>query len=236
MLPGSFFYFDGEHIGHFGHFITEALSRLWCRDYIDLTGVPILTSHRFQRNFVTLLRPFGIQEKQILSVSQPVLVQKLLVSSQAFILDRTISRKIRGTYNKIANFYSAPNTPKRLYISRRDLNGQRALKNEREVEKLVKRLGYTVIHPQKLSLAKQVALFAGATDLIGPVGSGLYSALFSQSLKRIRILAPSTRMTLNDQLISAVTGVLGEYITGTPDNAEFSQTSPWVLNEELLTN
>jgi O-antigen biosynthesis protein WbqL len=70
--------------------------------------------------------------------------------------------------------------PRRIYLSRRLLSGGwHRLRNEEEVEAVMVRHGFTVVHPQTLSLREQFALMAGAGLVAGEYGSALHNTLFA---------------------------------------------------------
>jgi capsular polysaccharide biosynthesis protein len=86
-------------------------------------------------------------------------------------------------------------------VSRR-LAGKRRLANEPAVADLFRAHGFEIIEPERLSVPDQVAAFAGASHIAGPVGSGLYNAVFAPADVRRVILAPSNFHTPNDLLLS----------------------------------
>lgn len=67
----------------------------------------------------------------------------------------------------------------RLYVSRAQWSGGRTLVNGPEVEKAVTGRGFTVIHPETLSLRAQVEVFSRAERVLGEDGSGLHNSMFS---------------------------------------------------------
>lgn len=78
--------------------------------------------------------------------------------------------------------------PARLYISRTRTGEGSSLTNHAEIEALAERRGYTVMHPETLSLGRQVALFAGATHVIGEAGSALHNTVFSPAGTRVGVM------------------------------------------------
>jgi capsular polysaccharide biosynthesis protein len=76
-----------------------------------------------------------------------------------------------------------------LYVSR-SLSalrqpGYRVMRNEQQVEEAVRAHGFTVVHPETLSLREQIRTFAGVRFLLGPSGSGMLNAMFAERPERI---------------------------------------------------
>ena len=74
---------------------------------------------------------------------------------------------------------AATDSPKYIYISRRDIESFRCMRNEDEVELAMMRLGFAVVRPEDLSFDEQVATFARARIIAGPHGAGLSNAVFA---------------------------------------------------------
>lgn len=86
-------------------------------------------------------------------------------------------------------FPAAPGTgPERLYVSRARTASGSSLTNDAAIEALAVRRGYTVVHPEALALDRQVALFAGATHVIGEAGSALHNTVFSPAGTRVGVM------------------------------------------------
>ena len=73
----------------------------------------------------------------------------------------------------------ARGTEEALYVSRR-LNPRRP-SNEADVERALERIGFHVITAEKLSLAKQIELFAGSSVIAGAHGAGLANIVWSDA-------------------------------------------------------
>jgi hypothetical protein len=64
----------------------------------------------------------------------------------------------------------------RIFITR---TGTRRAYNQDEIADIAREFGFTVVAPESLSLAEQVALFSHATHIIGPSGAGFGGMLFA---------------------------------------------------------
>lgn len=70
-----------------------------------------------------------------------------------------------------------------IYISRGNLSKQngpeRILINDIEIESFMNSQGFISVYPEQMSFEKQIAVFSQAKNIVGPFGSGLHNALFS---------------------------------------------------------
>jgi len=78
-------------------------------------------------------------------------------------------------------FYEGAN-PSRVYINRRD---ERRLKNEKEVQNLLRANGFDIVTLEDLTLDQQVQLFAYADLIVGFHGAGLTNLLFCEKGTRV---------------------------------------------------
>jgi capsular polysaccharide biosynthesis protein len=81
--------------------------------------------------------------------------------------------------------------PRKLYVSRADAGGRRVL-NEDAMMRLLAPLGYELATLSGRSLADQVALFAGATHIVGLHGAGLANIVFAPAGGRLLELFPAS--------------------------------------------
>lgn len=174
----------------FGHWIIDTMPRLAMAatrpelaDHLFL--VPGI-DRRYQRETLQL---FGIPVER-LRVKRP---QQTLRCRQLAALDfgtwppmdilRSASRRF-----DLPEVSAAP----LVYLSRRKVDARR-IENEQEVEALLEKRGFRIIHPQDLSLGEQIALMKGAKVVVAASGSAATLVTFCE---------PGTKMlllyTIND--------------------------------------
>jgi len=196
-LPGRYV-FAGPARDHFGHFVLESLGRLWAvpgqdpapdgllflpRD-ADLSLGPLVCQHGA---LLEALCP-GLP---VLATTEPLVVDTLLVPGQAF----GHQDRITGTpefrrflRNRLESAFAADG-PDRLYVSRSGLRGvEKLVDGEARIEKLMRRAGYTIFHPERHDIATQIAHYRAARVLVGPDGSAFHLAAC--------VVAPGTRVAL----------------------------------------
>lgn len=97
--------------------------------------------------------------------------------------------------------------PRRLFLSRqKHPRSFRRLTNESDLFDVAKDYGFHLVHPQELPWLEQVALFDGATHIIGEYTSALHNHLFSPAGTRIVALGRLNRV------VSAVGAALGHEV------------------------
>ncbi|GLI21735.1 hypothetical protein GGQ86_000960 [Xanthobacter flavus] len=56
----------------------------------------------------------------------------------------------------------------------------RPLKNEMDIEAFFSERGFEIVYPETLTFSEQIHLFHGASKIVGPSGSGMLNAVFSE--------------------------------------------------------
>lgn len=77
---------------------------------------------------------------------------------------------------------------KKIYLSRSQIISHRNLKNENEVENIVKQLGYKVIYPEKLSIIEQAKVFNNAEVILGATGAAFTNIIFCKQGTKIGVI------------------------------------------------
>lgn len=205
-LPGRWIFASARIYGHIGHFLMEALGRLWAADCIGgrVDGLlslnsyhPTLDANGFdfrsleRRSHVmtkpsgyvaSLLRIFGgITNHHV--ATAPVRVEELYVPSQLLALRPSDAASHPGfrafARRSVQAICEAPGpaTPERVYISRTRLRADRGpLFQEEALERCLEAQGYTIIYPETLSVEEQLRLYWNATYIIIATGTAAHIA------------------------------------------------------------
>ena len=107
---------------------------------------------------------------------------------------------------------AAGDTPRRLYVSRRD-STKRRLENEVEIEAALVRHGFSIVTLTGVSFPDQVRLFRNVEIVVGPHGAGFANLLFCQPGTRVIELTPSTYVNPRFVRLSKVCGLRHEVET-----------------------
>ena len=122
----------------------------------------------WQRAIFDLLR---IDPARFHLVTKPLRVRALLVPEAGMVIRGGMSR-LHGTALGVRPI--GPGQGRRIWLSRSQLTDDRALVcNEAELEAILERRGWQVIHPQTLSVTEQIDALNGASVICGLEGSAL---------------------------------------------------------------
>ena len=217
-LPGAWFHLDSEWPGHFGHLMTEQLSRLWAWDRVrELEpDVKVLMTLQHDREpavlapfEIDILGAFGIAPDDVHVFTAPCRPERLYTSTGMFSLPRFIHPGMASIWDRVGDHVvqraERRRRPDRSFVSRRP-SLKRSCHNVDEVEAFFAGRGFEVVHPEDHPLAEQVALFRAAGTIAGFAGSGLFSLAFCKAPKRVFALGPDAYTARNEYLISALRG------------------------------
>jgi capsular polysaccharide biosynthesis protein len=214
---GVFYSFDSAFPSHFGHLMTETISRFWgwqhaVKEHPDVrpvithqAGKPALPAWKAE-----VLRALGIPVDDILWVreGEAVRVDALVAAMPQLVNPHYVDPAIAGTWAAIAAGVGddpAPTSgPEKIFLSRRR-QSQRTCSNAPQVEAFFEEQGYAIVLPEKLSFAEQVHLFRRAKVIAGFGGSALFNAMFN-SEARILVLTSRSYVAANEYLIASANG------------------------------
>lgn len=180
--PGTWMW-GGLLYNHFGHFLCESTSRLWALDYFsnDIEGILFFAKWEdrdvapasYHRGFVQLMGA----DCPIRVVRSPSTVEQLLVPGQGFGLGDMASGTdiFRQAIQTRFGTKVLAAGGRKLYISRSEMSPRKGgLLFEKHLETLLVAQGYDIFHPQKHSLAEQIARYKAATHVLAAEGSALH--------------------------------------------------------------
>lgn len=166
--------FGGPTIPHYGHQLTDGMARQWWRD--DNPSLITAPLSGYQLALAEMGSP-----RRIISPDRPTLFRRVVVPLPSILTDGVIHdvhdmehRRVAETALVRSDFHPGP----RIYVSRSRLRSARCVDGEQELEALLSRAGYQIIHPQDLPLADQIAAFNRARVIVGCSGSAMHTSLF----------------------------------------------------------
>ena len=198
----------GEQV--YGHWIVDYIPRLYLIGLANIpNNVPII--------FNSLPKWALIFIEKILTASQDIIENKYkLISIKECVIPcyTKIGHTFLGDISKAAwsslrKFFeisnqiigqknNGDNLPSKIFISREKVSTskEREIHNIDQIQNISEQNGYTIIHPQDLSLFEQARLFNHAEFIIGEDGSGLHSVIFSRKKLQLIVLMSPNRMNL----------------------------------------
>lgn len=192
--------FAGSMFGHFGHFLVDSLARIWAvdrlRDKIDgLIFTPKTNSGNIEHVVnvqFPLMQGLGV-DFPVINTTDPLRVETLYVPYQGIGVDdwSVGSDAYRAYMQRHGGTGIEPAGHEKIYISRSALPRQRSsYLSEKILEEHLEAAGYTIIHPQRMAKAEQIAQYRAATYIISPDGSPLHLlAYVGHSAQNVAVIA-----------------------------------------------
>ncbi len=235
--------------GHetYGHWLVDFLPRLWvlARCGYDLGRLRYVVPPELTKVARSLLAHLGIGRSQLVPYrywSEVLQVDQLLLPTGLRVHNRigTLFAEATAfwTSRLRARVPEQGETPTHLMVSRHRVIGARILTNRTQIEAIAASRGYTVVHPQEMTLSGQAALFAGARVVVGEYGSALHGSVYAapgtlaiglRGTSRhpsfvqsgvAAALGQHSGYVLGDTVLGATPGDIGQVFTVQPEDFE----------------
>jgi capsular polysaccharide biosynthesis protein len=174
--------------GGYFHWLTEALPRIAALRLVGLDEVPLIVPGR--------LTPIHHESLELLGVERWTPYRDGL-APDVLVWPRPVAPTGHPPRwacvwlrEQLLGGGRPPPARARLYISRRDAAARR-VGNETEVVALLRREGFEIVQPERLTLAEQAELFSEAAVVVAPHGAGNTNVLFSEGATLIEFFEPS---------------------------------------------
>ncbi len=217
-------YYDDPH---FGHWLTEGVSRLWYflenseKNFIFLTGnkmrhplTRLLIDFILRKETIWMkgINAMGIKFNSFRYVSEPAKVKNIIIPQCSMYEESEIADKHIEVTKKIANFltknyiFNKNNQP--VYLSRTKLvDPVSTYIGEGQIERYCIDNNFRILYPEKMSLREQVIAFNEHDIFVGLIGSAFHSVLFrGMSNKSINIYLGPKIFNENYKLIDKLMG------------------------------
>lgn len=211
--PGSFYDLNAGIPGHFGHTMMESVAKLWGWDAAksrnpDLKAYYRVPSAEFDTSLVTrLFSAFGISDSDIHFASQNERVDNLISPSLLWhnAVPYHFHPAVTTVWDRLRDDLARQDehSPRRLFVSRGPTASSRVCRNGPDVEKFFEERGFTVVHPELLSLEDQATLFFNADDIAGFAGAAMFNLIFAGRRPRVTVLSHESYTARNEQLIAS---------------------------------
>ncbi|HEX6665091.1 MAG TPA: glycosyltransferase 61 family protein [Solirubrobacterales bacterium] len=179
-------------LGHYGHFLTESVSRLWpLLPEAELKGLPVVCTMQSKFPFAReWAQAFGIDVAE-LPERGVVRFMKMFVPDPAWRLNVWISPEIRDIHMHARQNLSVPPCDEAgvLWLSRSGLDRNSCAYDEVLLEWIL-RDHVTLIHPEQMTLVEQIAAVEASEVVAGIVGSAFHTLLMAAKLPTCVLLCP----------------------------------------------
>ena len=215
--PGEFFSFDSAFPTHFGHIMTETISKHWgwqiARSHNP--DLRVVMTHQPGRDRLPpwkaqVLQALGVPIDDILWVTQDesVTVDSLVAAmpqlENPLYVDLGLGEAWETLYSGLGPDRLPRGRPEKIFVSRRS-KAQRWCVNTPEIESFMADQGFTVIHPETMPYAEQAHAFRSAKVVAGFAGSALYNMMLNPKAKVV-VLSSRSYVAANEYLMASAMG------------------------------
>lgn len=213
-LPGTYYHLDPFVALHFGHLMVETVPRLWGWDQVRslYPDAKVILQARTPGDRTStldrrLLGAYGIDPEDVVMVDGPVRVGRLAGASPLlhYAEPYSIHPSLSSTWDRLAGALVRPDADgrgERIFVSRPAGRLKRECRNTDEVEEIFRRFGFTVIYPERLSLAEQATAFARARVIAGFGGSGMLGLIYARQVETVIVLNHEGYTARNEYVVS----------------------------------
>lgn len=212
-------FYGGHLLPHYGHLITESISRYWVLDKYEY--IPVLMFARGQSDDAKRYLSHEIYERlncvgRLHIINDSVLVEELIIPEPAWIDTSYAYFEMRkAALNLYLKKSENSGRYRRVYLSRSGLEKREYgyIVDEDELEKKLVLLGFEIVHPQYLSFQDQIKIFNESEYVVGLIGSAFHTMLFAncEGLSCVYLCFGSPNVNFPN--IDAITNTKGYYVS-----------------------
>lgn len=206
FLKGEYIYAGHCH-NHFGHYLIETLPEL----YYAVKSRKRILFQRFlgQMNAVSsshslfFLNFFGISLNDVVFVDKFIQIESLEVNERIVTINNSISPSAREAYQFVSNSIYSDYEYEKIFLSRSRLKQDKRGSTE-ELDLLMEKKGFLVIHPQEINISEQIKIIKNASVIAGYDGSALHLSAFMKSGGKVVVMGE--RRNTNTKMINDLLG------------------------------
>jgi capsular polysaccharide biosynthesis protein len=221
------FVVDCHHTGTYGHNLLEALPGLMLLDHVP-SDVEIATSIPRSPTIEALIGSFGVDTARVRYYRGPLFCRSARLPERLVHLNRSVHPLAREAFSRMKRLaaHASIAPPERVFISRSGIQ-RRRLVNEADIERMFERHGFSIVHPERLPIADQIAVFANAPMIAGLGGSAMHNTVFTPPDSRVLLVSNLEWFMETDVLISQRDGQLGYVFGSSLDDADDVGERTW---------
>ena len=183
--------YAGPLIRHYGHFLLEGLSRLWFAK--ERPDIPIVWAcpETSGRQHVTDYTSWQAELLEILNISNPAIFasvplrfKELIIPDAGFV----IYSDFHPTQEAFLGACKRMVRPGlKLWLSRSALGDKATNLMEPTIERRLAEAGWTIIHPEQLSISEQLAFLSAAERIAGDEGSAFHTLVLLEDARDLKV-------------------------------------------------
>lgn len=229
----SAFFMPNIEPGNFGSFLLRSIAHIQALQQMDVAFDCYIATDRSPWIWQAI-EIFGLPRKPLFTVREVNgdIFENLFVFNDLY-REGVISGRVLRMFD-VASRLPGSGSGSKIYISRSSSGlwrpWYRVMRNECDVEAELSRLGFSIVYPETLSLSEQMALFRGATHVIGPSGSGMLNAMFSMPDVRVVDIETDTNSVRQHSKLYSSTKKVYSFLFCRPDCDERRPMHQWPYN------
>lgn len=169
---------------NYWHWHAQCVTNIQALKKADLFGKVKLLTPALNDWRLKSLYALGVKDPMLVKVRANLVRVKSLY--RPTFVDKTDQPNVHPatmeTFSEIRNFLTkrahSESLKRKIYVARFDAENARPLVNEQQLVDSLRRQGYEIVTPGKLSYEKQVNLFSQASVVVGAHGAGLTNIVF----------------------------------------------------------
>lgn len=187
----------GYLVHHWGHFLVEAVTRLWyfLENDTSIDKYVFFIDENEQReisgNYREFLELLGVWSK-VEIINQPAAYRCVLIPEVSFRCRAFYSPKYRELFDRVAENVKVDSSWKpldKIYYSRSQLSKGRPFEFGFEaLDNFFEKNGYTLLYPEKVPLSQMIFYIRNSQVVATPSGTLPHNMLFARQGQRVEIL------------------------------------------------
>jgi capsular polysaccharide biosynthesis protein len=185
IYPGTTLYL-GNFMNHYGHFITEFISKLWCVDNIQFDRIIVrpfifqngkVVLFEFAREILSIILP---PESKIEVLTDAAFFENIVIPSQGWPINSKCNSAVRSVYCKVHKaFLENVKASRRIFLTRHQRTSKR-IANLAQIEELAAQLGFEIINTETTHISEQLRKYANSSVIAGFDGTAMHNCLFAR--------------------------------------------------------
>lgn len=181
--------FGGYFINHWGHFLTDNISRLW--PLFDGSGTRVdrivffkhyLDVGELRGNFALFVEYAGLKDKIVICDAKTASFERLVIPDRSFDTGAAnYAREHRLVFDKIVNRVlgneDVQQTGGKVFLTRSAFNDREI--NVDLIDDFFGDNGYDIVAPERLALDEMIRLFARCDEVVSYSGTASHNFLFA---------------------------------------------------------
>lgn len=216
---------DIVYIGHvssacWGHTITDSIARLWyiisqCEnDSFSKLPIYYISESTLEGNYLAFIKLLGIQEERLHRINRVTKFKSVYLPDVCFD-NRGVSLRYSAEYVNLIDEVirrsgcSSIPSPQKIFLIKKNSMRQVCSK---DIICILNRLGYVIIHPEKLSVSSQICIFRNAEIIVSEESSLSHNLIFCREGSKVIILRKANTINIYQALINKIRNLDVTYI------------------------